>query len=95
MIVIMFMFVASTFQDMSFEVLSVERMTKPAFRLGREVVDTMVVRRDNKKYTITLSSQHTISGKVKMFAKGDKVTVKNDTLRDGEKISRDSIRIVR
>jgi hypothetical protein len=88
------MFVASTFQDMSFEVLSVERMTKPAFRLGSEVVDTVVVRRDNVKYTITLSGQHTICGSVKKFAVGEKFTVKNDTIRDGEKVSRDSIRIV-
>jgi hypothetical protein len=91
----MVMFVASTFQDMSFEVLSVERMTKPAFRLGSEVVDTLVVRRDDKKYTITLSGQHTVCGKVKMFAKGDKITIKNDNIHDGDKVSRDSIKVVK
>lgn len=92
---IMLMFVASTFQDNSFEVLSVERMTRPAFRLGSEVVDTIVVRRDVLRYTITLSPQHTICGKVKQFAVGDKITIKNGEVRDGDRISRDSIRIVK
>ncbi|MEI7985691.1 MAG: hypothetical protein WCI55_08690 [Armatimonadota bacterium] len=85
----------STFQDTSFEVLSIERMIKPAFRLGSEVVDTIVVRRDVLRYTITLSPQHTICGKVKKFAVGDKITIKNDEIHDGDRINRDSIRLVK
>ena len=85
----------STFQDSSFEVLSVERMTRPAFRLGSEVVDTIVIRRDVLRYTITLSTQHTICGKVKQFAVGDRITIKNSDIHDGDKVSRDSVRLVK
>jgi len=91
----MLLFVQPANQDSIFEVLSVDRKQTPAFRLGKEVNDTLVVTRDGKKYTITLSAQHTICGDVKLFAKGDKVTIKKASLHDGDSISREAIRLAK
>ena len=82
----------SHFQDDSYEVLSIERMTKPAFRLGCEVFDNLTVTRDGKKYTISLSMQHTMCGDVKKFAKGDRIMIKKSEVRDGETVSRELVR---
>lgn len=91
----MLFFVPSTFDDNSFEILSVERKTKPVFRMGSEVVDTLVIRRDVIRYTITLSKQHTGFGPVKLFTKGDRIDIKKQKIRDGETIDRGIIRIVK
>ena len=88
-------FIPFTPQDPSFEVLSVERIQKPAFRLGSEVFDKLVVTRDGKQFTISLSSQHTGCGTVKLFAKGDKVEIKKSNLHSVDSISRDQIRLVK
>jgi hypothetical protein len=91
----MLLFVVSTFQDTSFEVLSVERKTKPIFRMGCEVVDTLVIRRDVMRYTITLSKQHTMCGPVKLYAKGDRIDIKKAIIHDGDTIDRGLIRTVK
>ena len=91
----MFLVAASIFQDTSFEILSVERKTKPVFRMGSEVVDTLVIRRDVIRYTITLSKQHTMFGSVKLYSKGDRVEIKKSMIHDGDTINRDSIQILK
>ena len=91
----MLLFVQPSAQDSLFEVVSVDRKQTPAFRLGYEVNDTLVVSRDGKKYTIHLSAQHTACGEVKLFSAGDKVAIKKAELHDGDAISRDAIRLNR
>ncbi len=80
-------------QDSIYEVVSVDRKQTPAFRLGYEVNDTMVVRKDGKEFTIRLSSQHTLCGPVKLYAKGEKVAIKKSELHDGDLVSRSSVQL--
>ncbi len=82
----------STFSS-TYEVVSVDRKLTPAFRLGSEVKDTLVIRRDGKQFTITLSTQHTGCGTVKLFAKGDTVTIGKENLHDGDMVKRDQIKL--
>lgn len=91
----MLLFAQPTPQDSIFEVVSVDRHKTPAFRLGYEINDTLVVSREGKKYTIRLSPQHTLCGDVKLFAKGDRVTIKKASLHDGDSISREAIRLAK
>lgn len=81
------------FQDSTYEVISVDRKQTPAFRLGYEVNDTLVVRKGGKQFTIRLSSQHTLCGPVKLFAKGDKIAIKKSELHDGDLVSRSSVQL--
>lgn len=81
------------FQDSTYEVISVDRKQTPAFRLGYEVNDTLVVRKGSNQFTIRLSSQHTLCGPVKLFAKGDKIAIKKSELHDGDLVSRSSVQL--
>lgn len=89
----MLLFALPNIQDSLYEVVSVDRKQTPAFRLGFQINDTLVVSRNGKKFEIHLSPQHTLCGAVKQFAQGDHVAITKKDLHDGDSISREAIRL--
>lgn len=91
----MLLFAQPSFFSNTYDVVSVDRKITPAFRLGSEVRDTLVVSRDGKKFKISLSMQHTAAGPVKLFAAGDQIIISKDSLKDGETISREKVKLAK